>query len=261
MINTRTLLDAIETSPFLLPELPGQVEWLSIPGLRGRITPASDHFANFVGASTLTSDNADETIRRVFDIFCPQRKAFAWQVGPLSTPDDLGERLMRAGLFKMFEEAGMVLNDLRTPIRINPAVHIREATVADSEIASQVLAPALEVDHGGARAVTASLLQGQGIEKHVYLAFLDGVESPVGYAASIYVPSQPIVLLFCAATLSQYRGHGIYKSLVARRIQDAARDGMQAAIIQAVRTSSAPICARLGFAELGGLAWYGWSPE
>ncbi len=261
MISPDILLDAIETSPFLLPELPGQVERLSIPGVRGRITRASDHFANFVGAATLTPENADETIRRVCEIFRSKKKTFAWQVGPRSTPAELGERLIAAGQYEMLKEAGMVLTDLRTPIPTNPAVQVREATMADHEVAIPVLAPALDIDLDGARVVTAALLQGQGVEKRVYLAYLDGVESPVGYAASIYIPDQPIVLLFCAATLAEYRGHGVYHSLVARRIQEAARDGMQAAIIQAVRTSSAPICARLGFVELGGLAWYGWSQE
>jgi len=44
--------------------------------------------------------------------------------------------------------------------------------------------------------------------------------------------------------------------MVARRLVDARRDGDTAAVIQAVRAASAPICQKLGFVELGGLEWY-----
>jgi hypothetical protein len=32
-------------------------------------------------------------------------------------------------------------------------------------------------------------------------------------------------------------------------------------VIQAVRTTSAPICQKLGFVEACGLDWYAWFPE
>jgi len=176
-IGEDTLLDAIETSLYLLPELPGRVDWLSVPGMRGRITAGSDFFANLVGAATLDAQNADETIRQVYDLFAGQNKEFGWIVGPRSTPADLAGRL-----------------------------------------------------------------QGAGLEK-------------------IVIPHQPIVVLFCAATLEAYRGQGVYTSLVARRLADAHSDGAQAAVIQAVRTTSAPICQKLGFVEMCGLEWYAWFPE
>lgn len=261
-VTDEMLLDAIETSLFLLPEMPGRVDWLSIPGLRGRITPASDLFANLVGAATLDAAHADETIRQVRDRFAAQNKEFGWIVGPRSTPADLAGRLEAAGLEKVIELAGMVHTHLDAPMRTNPAVQVREATAEDVDPASHLLAPALGITAEAARVVTEALLLGQGpLQTRVYLAFLEGVDGPVAYASTIYVPHQPVVVLFCAATLEEYRGKGVYTSLVARRLADAHRDGAQAAVIQAVRTTAFPICQKLGFVEMCGLDWYAWFPE
>jgi N-acetylglutamate synthase-like GNAT family acetyltransferase len=78
----------------------------------------------------------------------------------------------------------------------------------------------------------------------------------------LYLPDQPIALLLSAATLPAFRGYGIYTSLVARRLADARQDGIDAAIIQAVRATSAPICRKLGFVEIAPLDLYvGYAPD
>ena len=49
-------------------------------------------------------------------------------------------------------------------------------------------------------------------------------------------------------------------SLVARRLADARAAGADAAVIQAVRGTSAPVCANLGFKEVVPLEFYAWVP-
>ena len=261
-LKKRVLLEAIETSMFLLPELPGMVEKLSIPGIQGRIIDGSDPFVSIVGAARLTPQNAEAVIRQVYDLFAGQQKAFGWVISSSSTPLGLEERLAKVGMVKAEELAGMALTDLQTPIPTNPHVSIRQATPDDLEQASSLLAPAIGFTPEGARATTEALLVGhsEGLGR-VYLAYLQGVDQPVGYAASIMLPHLPIVVLYCAGTLEPYRGQGIYTSLVARRLSDAYQDGARAAVIQAVRTTSAPICQKLGFVEQLSMAWYIWEPE
>ncbi len=255
------LLDAIEIAMFVLPEVPGQVAHLPIPGIRGRMTPGSDMYSNLVGASTLGTSQIDSAIIRVCDTFIGQRKEFGWIIGPRSTPADLDVRLSQAGLEDALNLAGMVQTDL-SPIPSNPAVRIRPATAADLEPASRLLAPALHISPEGAHAITeALLLSPDPIRRWLYLAFVEDTDEPVGYASMVEIPGQPIVTLFCAATLEAYQGRGIYTSLVARRLADARQAGAQAAIIQAVRNMSAPICRKLGFVEVCGLDWYAWFPE
>jgi GNAT superfamily N-acetyltransferase len=91
-----------------------------------------------------------------------------------------------------------------------------------------------------------------------YFAYVDGGAEPVGWSYLVYLPDSPIVLLGGAATLPEHRGRGIYSALVAKRLADARSDGRSAAVIQAVRSTSAPIAAKLGFREICGLELYSW---
>jgi GNAT superfamily N-acetyltransferase len=225
-MKKQILLDAIDTSMFLLPELPGRVERLKIPGLRGRMIDGSDPF-----------------------------------VSPLSRPADLGKRLERFGQENVLELAGMVHTHLDSPVAVNPAVTIRQATADDREVAIPLLADALGFTPEGARATVESLdLSPDPIQRRAYLAFWKDIPEPVAYASMIYLLDRPVVVLYCAATLEAYRGRGVYTSLVARRLADAYRDGARAAVIQAVRSTSAPICQKLGFEEFFYMDWYIWEP-
>jgi hypothetical protein len=98
------------------------------------------------------------------------------------------------------------------------------------------------------------------VKSRGYFAYLDGA-SPVAWSYLVYLAGSPIVLLGGAATLAEARGKGIYSALVKRRLADARGDGREAAVIQADRDTSAPICAKLGFRELCSLEVYGWMPE
>jgi GNAT superfamily N-acetyltransferase len=262
VIQDEVLLYAIETSMFWLPELPGKVEKLNIPGIRGRAIAGSDPFVSLAGVARLNSENADRAILQVVQHFEGQNKAFGWVTSPRSTPPALGERLDKIGMIPVVELAGMALTDLRIPIPTNPAVSIRQAVETDLEQASALLAPAIGFTPEGACATTEALLLGHGEgQARVYLAYMNGVNEPVGYASMITIPDQPIVVLYCAGVLEEYRGRGIYSSLVARRLADAYHAGARTAVIQAVRTTSAPICQKLGFIELLGMEWYIWEPE
>jgi GNAT superfamily N-acetyltransferase len=256
-MDEQTLLYALETSAFLVPELPGRVERLDVPGIQGRITADSDPFANLVGAATLDEYNADETIWQVCEIYAGWRKEFGWLVSPLSTPWDLPDRLEGAGLVRSVEMAGMVYPDLGRPIAVNPAVYVHEATADDVEATIFTLAAANEIPVERTYAMTEALyFSPEPILRRVYLAYVEGVDYPVATAGMLYMPDLPIALLLSSATLPDFRGYGIYTSLVARRLADARQDGIEAAVIQAVRATSAPICRKLGFVEIAPMALY-----
>ncbi len=256
-LDEQTFLYALETSLFLVPALPDRVERLEVPGVQGRITADSDPFANLVGAATLDEGNADDTIGQVREIYAGWRKEFGWLVGPLSTPSDLPVRLEAAGLIRTTELAGMIQADLGRPIATNPAVYVHEATVEDLEAAIYTLADAMEMPAERTYAMTEALfLSPEPIIRRVYLAFVEGVDYPVATAGMLYLPDLPIAAMLSAATLPDFRGYGIYTSLMARRLADARQDGLEAAIIQAVRNTSAPICRKHGFVEIAPMALY-----
>lgn len=255
------LIDAIESSFFLLADIPGRAQPLAMPGIRGIHTPISHPFANLVTTDRLTSSRADGAIADVHRFFSKDDKGFSWVVGPNSTPKDLPQRLIRKGLAKAEEMAGMALTDLSVHLPRNPDLQIRCATPEAMARHTGMIARAYGMPEELARHVTDVWLNAPpGIRTVMYFAYVEGEEEPVGFGELLYVPGTSIVLLGGAATRNEHRGKGVYSSLVARRLADARADGVDAAVVQAVRDTSAPICAKLGFSEICSLDLYAWTP-
>lgn len=258
MPSESALLKAIESSLHVYPPVPGLSADLGIPGVSGRVTSLSHPLANLLGDARLTDANADATIERVKARFTKEQKAFGWVTGPATTPTDLGARLERAGLRPIAQLAGMSA-PLTLPVPPNPAVRIREVTANDQAREAEMMGRAYgmptEVAALFVKLVTSSgRIRGRG-----YFAYLDG-DAPVAWSYLVYLPDSDIVLLGGAATIPEARGKGVYSALVKRRLDDARADKREAAVIQADRDTSAPICAKLGFTELCSLTVYGWTP-
>jgi GNAT superfamily N-acetyltransferase len=246
----------IESSLLILPAIPGLTKGLDIDGVQGRVTPSlSNPWVNLVGLAALTGENVVQTIQQVHGYFTGLGLAYGWVVSHSSTPEDLGERLKAKGLWREATMEGMVYSHLDQPIITKPDVHIRQATEQDRATLLKLYADAYSM---GAQfgAVWLKLIESVG-GRH-YLAYLDGEDEPVAMANMFYFPGEPVAVLQGAATLPQFRRQGAYTALMARRLSDAHRDGMEAAILQAAKHTSAPICRRLGFRSLCKLAFYAW---
>ena len=70
------------------------------------------------------------------------------------------------------------------------------------------------------------------------------------------VPGEDIANLVGGSAPPEYRGKGAYRALLARRFKDAAADGAQAMVVQCDRTTSSPICQRIGMKKLCDLDIY-----
>ncbi|MBZ0301924.1 MAG: GNAT family N-acetyltransferase [Anaerolineae bacterium] len=253
------LLEVVEQSMLALPAIPGKIEVLDIPGVRARRTPPVAHpLTNLIGAARSDTDHADAMIQQVCAVFMPRRETFGWFVDESSTPPDLGERLGRAGLNKVGEIAGLVLDDLSIRIDTNPKVSVRRAVEADRHNVVRLYTQAYPCPEPMAHLITDAITLLGG---HNYLAFVEGEAKPVAVASMYYWPTRPIVALQGAATLDAFRGQGIYTALMAVRLRDAQQDGIQAAAMQSDRNTSAPICLKLGFREITSIAFYVWSPD
>lgn len=260
MIPTEAdLVAAIESTLHFYPPVAGVSEDLGIRGVHGRITAVSHPLANLVGMAHLSEADADATIARVKERYASRRLAFGWITGPGTTPRDLPARLARAGLEHADSLAGMARTDLRLDVTANPLARIEEIRLADAARESAMMAAAYGMPEDVARLFDQLLAGAKPIRVRGYFAYL-GDDRPVAWSYLVYVPGTRIVLLGGAATLPEARQHGLYTALVKRRLDDARADGSEAAIIQADRNTSAPICAKLGFRELCGLEVYAWSP-
>ncbi len=258
-VTEDALIQAVESSLHVYPPVSGLSEDIGIKGVRGRVTDLSHPLANLVGMANIPPEDVDATLKMVRNRYSRGRKGYGWVTGPLTRPHDLGERLVASGLKKADEIAGMALTDLAAPISVDPKIEIREGTLHEAQAASAMMGRAYDMPEEVARffnvllAMTDSKVKNRG-----YFAFVDGGTEPVGWSYLVYLPDSPIVLLGGAATLPEHRGRGIYSALVAKRLADARADGRTAAVIQAVRSTSAPIAAKLGFREICSLEFYAW---
>ena len=258
-VTEDTLIAAIESSLQVYPPVSGLSEDLAINGVRGRVTDLSHPLANLVGMADIAPDDVDATLKMVRNRYSRGRKAYGWVTGPLTRPTNLGEQLVASGLKKIDEMAGMVLTDLATPIAVDPNIEVREGSLHEAQEASAMMGRAYDMPEEVARFFNVLLAMSDSkVRNRGYFAYVDGGTEPVGWSYLVYLPDSPIVLLGGAATLPEHRGRGIYSALVAKRLADARADGRSAAVIQAVRSTSAPIAAKLGFREVCGLEFYAW---
>jgi len=253
------LVAAIESSLFLYPAIPGLTADLGVSGMRGRVTELSHPLANLCGLAELSDRDADATVRRVKDRFAKERKAFGWVTGPGTRPRDLERRLTAAGMEPIAHLAGMSA-PVDLPVHANDEVRIREVSAEEQARETDMMGRAYGMPADIASLFVRMVSSNPGLKSRAYFAYVDR-DSPVAWSYLVYLPNSTVVLLGGAATLPEARGKGIYHALVKRRLADARRDGREAAVIQADRDTSAPICAKLGFRELCSLEVYGWSPE
>jgi GNAT superfamily N-acetyltransferase len=258
-VTEDALTFAVESSLHVYPPVSGLSEDLGIKGVRGRVTDLSHPLANLVGMADIAPGDVDATLQMVRNRYSRGRKGYGWVTGPLTRPHDLGERLVASGLKKADEMAGMALTDLSVEIPVDPSIEVREATLHEAQAASGMMARAYDMPEEVARFFNVLLaMNGGKVWNSGYFAYVDGGTDPVGWSYLVYLPDSPIVLLGGAATLPEHRGRGIYGALVAKRLADARADGRTAAVIQAVRSTSAPIAAKIGFREICGLEFYAW---
>ena len=258
-ITEGALTSAVESSLHVYPPVSGLSEDLGIKGVRGRVTDLSHPLANLVGMADIEPGDVDATLQMVRNRYSRGRKGYGWVTGPLTRPQDLGERLVASGLKKADEMAGMALTDLSVLIPVDPRIEVREATLHEAQAASGMMARAYDMPEDVARFFNVLLaMTGSKVKNSGYFAYVDGTPEPVGWSYLVYLPDSPIVLLGGAATLPEHRGRGIYSALVAKRLADARAEGRTAAVVQAVRSTSAPIATKLGFREICGLEFYAW---
>ena len=258
-VVTRDLVEAIESTLFILPPVPGLLQDLGIPGLRGRITKLSHPVANLCGDARFSESEAEALVERVRQRY--GGLAFGWITGPSTRPADLPDRLVKAGLGHADSMAGLALTDLAAPMAVNPEALVREVTWQDAIANSEWMARAYGLPTEVMRVLNEVFAaMSRRIKARAYVAYL-GDDKPAAWSYLVYVPDSPTVVLGGAATLEEHRGQGLYTALVARRLADARADGRTAAIIQGDRKTSAPICAKLGFEELCGLEFFASSGE
>ena len=248
MVDQATLIACLENYMFLASRGAPGLRPFSYAGVRGHASDIAMPLTNLVGAAGPEVAIPESSINAVFAEFGRRNLPFLWLVGPHS-PADTASRLRRRGMTDFQSLSGLCASELD----VRPCssfAHIREADASEQDRFGDVLTECFELDREVVAFLGRHYFFASGLRTRNYLAFAPGHAEPVAVASSVYDLDSAVVVLAIAAVMQQFRGRGVYRHLVQRRLADAKADGCVAAVVHALPASSAPICRRLGFRDL-----------
>lgn len=246
MLDTSVLIACLENYMFLASRGRG-LRLLAHPGVRGHMSGILQPLTNLVGAAGPSATIPESSIDAVCAEFAQANLPFLWLLGP-HTPEATPGRLRQRGMTSFQQLSGLATSDLEL-YSPSSAARIREARPDERDRFGAVLLDTFELERPVIDFLARYYFFASTLRTRNYLAFVDGHSDPAGVASSVYDPESPVAILAIAAVKQQFRGRGVYRDLVQRRLADAKADGCVAAVVHAQPTSSR-ICLRLGFREL-----------
>ncbi|MFF2503667.1 GNAT family N-acetyltransferase [Streptomyces sp. NPDC058067] len=214
-----------------------------------RQTGAGDGWSAVVW-SDLDETSADAAIAAQVRHFTELGREFEWKVYGHDLPHDLPRRLTAAGFVAEPVETLLVAEVAELPTDVPPPDGIRLLPVTDAsrfDLLAEVHDKAFGRSLGLTRHQLLAQLAADGDAVPAVLAMAGDV--PVSAARMELHPGTDFASLWGGGTVAEWRGRGIYRSLVAFRTRIAAERGYRYLQVDASRMSR-PILERLGFAAL-----------
>lgn len=202
----------------------------------------------------------EEAARRVSEVIANYRALgadFAWRVGPSSAPSELGEILTSHGMVPT-ELVGMAIQTSRLSISIEPRITVERVGLHNVEDYVHASAAGWNNDAATAASLLADMQRTLSDPENTcqfFVAYCDG--EPAGSGA-LWPVSERSEYFLGSSVAPKFRGLGVYRALVAARIEDMRARGIPIATIWAMQDTSAPICQRLGFEALSKARLYAW---
>lgn len=223
------------------------------------ITPSSrQEWLNGVLRATMSEAEASQRVAEVIESYRRLGSAFRWRVGPLDRPAGLGKILEASGM-KPTAGLGMVADPFALALDPTPGVIVERVSPGNlDEYVEACLAGWSTPRHAGPeirRGMERALADAAGPTRY-YLARVDGEAA----GTAVLRPFERSGYLMGTSVVPWHRGKGAYRALVARRLADLRALDIRLVTIQAIRATSAPLCARMGFETVCEMHYYEWSP-
>lgn len=208
-------------------------------------------YHNAVVAANLTAEDVDAVIAESLDLMKAHKVPGTWHVGPLMRPDDLGERLLKAGFTYDGREPAMAVEIARMPKETpKPGLEITRIST-DDELAVWADTLGQGFGEGPVEAEwVAEIYRREGYDdpwRH-YLARLDG--KPVA-TATIFL-TEDVAGVYFVMTVPEARRQGIGAAITRYAVQDGSE---RYAVLEA-SSAGQSVYASLGFEEVGGIELY-----
>lgn len=210
----------------------------------------------WIRCRTDETDEAEEVIREARAIVAPRRLPVFWVLDPDTQPENFADHLARHGVELDSEAAVMVLpidSVIESPDVAGLEMHDALADAEAFRTADAVNSEAFQSPPRGAAALERRRQnQVAAGNRRLLLATVDG--EPAGSAGlTLYPPLGAIIN--GGAVRPKFRGRGVYRALLAARLE-MARDAGVAGLAVWGGAMSAPILARLGFEKVGWRRFY-----
>lgn len=242
-----------------VPASPG-IEVIEMP--RYRITLQPDYPVpgpNSVGWIRCTSDEAGEVIAEARAIVAPRHLPIMWTLDPETQPADFADHLAAHGVLPDahgVESAVMVLPvDAQIDGRPVPGLVLHDALAAAEAFRA---ADAVNSEAFGAPPRDAASTERRRLNqlatpgRRVLLATVDG--EPAGSAGFTALPPHG-AMMNGGAVREKFRGLGVYRAMVAARVEMARNAGVGGLVVWG-GDMSRPILEKLGFVKVGWRRFY-----
>lgn len=201
--------------------------------------------------ATLAEDAADKRIAEVMAWFRSKDVPWRWIVGPLTTPTDLGARLVAAGMRAASDHPGMVLRIDRMrdePLEL-PELEVHEVLddrdfSAWADVQRETWGLSEEADHAW-RQAHIRLGFGADLPLRNYLALSDG--KPVGGAAVLF--AQGVAGIYNVCVVPDARGRGIGREVTLAALRTARELGYELSTLGS-SDLGLPVYLRIGYEEV-----------
>ena len=261
MITKTHMLESYDSQlQLVVPASPPFGQEFHSDGFVLRVTGQNRGFVETAQTLNVEGAELDRLIRTHRDFFADRGVAVEWKTRAHDVPADIPERLLGAGFAPEDEETVMVgvTQSMAVDPQLPSDVAFRTVRArADLDRIAEMESEVWGEDLGWLaddlhRRITAE-------PNNVVVLVAEAAGHVVSAAWLIFQDGTDFAGLWGGSTLSQWRGQGIYKALVARRAQMAHDRGTKYLHVDA-SDESQPILLRLGFVALTTTTPYVWTP-
>jgi len=233
-------------------ELREQVEY---PEARKEVTADVVRFIreapgmNFVSYTYADEARLDGVVKNEVAYFALLNQPFTWKVFDHDPLPNVGEILKSNGFVRDDNPGDVMLLDAEdTPAQLLEPVTADIRRITDPEGLKDIIF-VLDNVWGGSNTWVNGRLGGHlKVPGYLsaYVAYMGDVPASIGWT---YFPKGHFATLFAGSTLSEYRKHGLYTSILATRVQEIRKRGYRYAVVEAGDMSK-PIVQKHGFEYL-----------
>lgn len=231
--------------------IPDSVEFVERDELLMYKTEGSTSILSNKVTKFTTNSNVESLFNEVLSFYVG--KAFSWWIGPDSQPDYLASFIQDKGFTYEDTYYGLVLPVTKNVVTPDVNYDIREVTTEKDvrnyvEVGAQIWNyDEATIEHLVQQRLSYVKEENRRGGLHIVL---DG-NKPIGHAGYRFSDDGVAMYLAGSGVLPEYRNRGIYRALLAKRMELTRANNAKYIVTQARKDNSEPILRKLGFEDLG----------